>query len=127
MTNTEEQLLEELAEHPGVIRTYFEGMVPSLLGFLIQLLGAVLVLFVGSRLIKVILHILEKSLKKSRAETGVVTFLCSLVKYALYFILFMTWFFRREWSAGPALSLPHPKTSARFLLYFPINYIYRAK
>ena len=89
MTNTEEQLLEELAEHPGVIRTYFEGMVPSLLGFLIQLLGAVLVLFVGSRLIKVILHILEKSLKKSRAETGVVTFLCSLVKYALYFILFM--------------------------------------
>ena len=89
MTNTEEQLLEELAEHSGVIRTYFEGMVPSLLGFLIQLLGAVLVLFVGSRLIKVILHILEKSLKKSRAETGVVTFLCSLVKYALYFILFM--------------------------------------
>lgn len=89
MANTEEQLLEQLAENPGVIRSYFEEMIPSLLGVLMQLLGVVLVLFIGSRLIKVILHILEKSLSKSRAEAGVVSFLCSLVKYSLYFVLTM--------------------------------------
>ncbi|MGN0415089.1 MAG: mechanosensitive ion channel family protein [Agathobacter sp.] len=87
--STQEQLLEEVAKNPGIIQTYLKGMVPSLLGFLVQLVVAVLVLLVGSRIIKLLVSILYKSLKKSQAETGVVTFLCSLVKYALYFILAM--------------------------------------
>ena len=87
--STQEQLLEEVVKNPGIIQTYLEGMVPSLLGFLIQLVVAVLVLLVGSRIIKLIVRLLDKSLRRSRAETGVVTFLCSLVKYALYFVLAM--------------------------------------
>lgn len=87
--STQEQLIEEVAKDPGVIQTYLKGMVPSLLGFLIQLLVAVLVLLVGSKIIKALVKLLDKSLRRSKAETGVVTFLCSLVKYALYFILAM--------------------------------------
>lgn len=87
--STQEQLIEEVAKNPGVIQTYLKGMVPSLLGFLIQLLVAVLVLLVGSKIIKALVKLLDKSLRRSKAETGVVTFLCSLVKYALYFILAM--------------------------------------
>lgn len=87
--NTQEQMIEQVAKNPGIIQNYLKGMVPSLLGFLVQLLVAVLVLLVGSRIIKLIVRILDKSLRRSKAETGVVTFLCSLVKYALYFVLAM--------------------------------------
>lgn len=48
--STQEQLLEEAAKNPGIIQTYLKGMVPSLLGFLVQLVVAVLVLLVGSRI-----------------------------------------------------------------------------
>lgn len=87
--STQEQLMEQVAKNPGIIQSCLKGMVPSLLGFLVQLLVAVLVLLVGSRIIKLIVRILDKSLRRSKAETGVVTFLCSLVKYALYFVLVM--------------------------------------
>ena len=33
--DTEAQLLQEISDNPGVIRTYLEGMVPSLLSFLV--------------------------------------------------------------------------------------------
>lgn len=87
--DTEAQLLEEISNNPGIVRTYFEGMMPSILGFLMQLVVAVVVLLIGSRLIRFLLKLIRKSLERSRVETGVVTFLCSLVKYALYFILAM--------------------------------------
>ena len=87
--DTEAQMIQELSNNPGVIRTYLEGMVPSLLGFLVQVIVAILVLLIGSRIIKFLLKLIKKSLDRSRVETGVVTFLCSLVKYSLYFILAM--------------------------------------
>ena len=87
--DTEAQLIQEVSNNPGVIRTYLEGMVPSLLSFLVQLIVAILVLLIGSRIIKFLLKLLRKSLDRSRVETGVVTFLCSLVKYSLYFVLAM--------------------------------------
>lgn len=82
-------LLEELEKNPGVIRTYFEGLMPSVLSFLLQLAVTVLILFVGSRIIKWIVRFVRRSLDKSRAEAGVVTFLCSLIRYMLYFVLVM--------------------------------------
>ena len=75
--DTEAQLIQEISNNPGVIRTYLEGMVPSLLSFLVQLIVAILVLLIGSRIIKFLLKLLRKSLDRSRVETGVVTFLCS--------------------------------------------------
>ena len=88
-TNTQNQLLEEVKKNPGVIRTYLEGLVPSLLGFLVQVIMAFVILGIGSRIIKAIVRMLGKFLDKGRTETGVVTFLCSFVKYALYFVLAM--------------------------------------
>ena len=87
--DTETQLIQEISNNPGVIRTYLQGMVPSLLGFLVQVIVAILVLLIGSRIIKFLLKLIKKSLDRSKVETGVVTFLCSLVKYSLYFILAM--------------------------------------
>ena len=87
--DTEAQLLQEISDNPGVIRTYLEGMVPSLLSFLVQVVVAIIVLLIGSRIIKFLLKLIRKSLDRSKVEAGVVTFLCSLVKYALYFVLAM--------------------------------------
>ena len=87
--DTEAQLLQEISDNPGVIRTYLEGMVPSLLSFLVQVIVASIVLLIGSRIIKFLLKLIKKSLDRSKVEAGVVTFLCSLVKYSLYFVLAM--------------------------------------
>lgn len=87
--DTEAQLLQEISNNPGVIRTYLEGMVPSLLSFLVQVVVAIIVLLIGSRIIKFLLKLIRKSLDRSKVEAGVVTFLCSLVKYSLYFVLAM--------------------------------------
>lgn len=87
--DTEAQLIQEISDNPGVIRIYLEGMVPSILGFLVQVIIAILVLLIGSRIIKFLLKLIRKSLDRSRVEAGVVTFLCSLVKYSLYFVLAM--------------------------------------
>lgn len=87
--DTEAQLLQEISDNPGAIRTYLEGMVPSLLSFLMQVIVAIIVLLIGSRIIKFLLKLIKKSLDRSKVEAGVVTFLCSLVKYSLYFVLAM--------------------------------------
>ena len=87
--DTEAQLLQEISDNPGVIRTYLEGMVPSLLSFLVQVVVAIIVLLIGSRIIKFLLKLIRKSLDRSKVEAGVGTFLCSLVKYSLYFVLAM--------------------------------------
>ena len=84
--DTEAQLLQEISDNPGAIRTYLEGMVPSLLSFLVQVIVAIIVLLIGSRIIKFLLKLIRKSLDRSKVEAGVVTF---LVKYSLYFVLAM--------------------------------------
>lgn len=83
------ELTENLEQNPGVIKTYLEGLVPSLLGFLLQVVLAIVILLIGSRLIKWLVNLIRKSLMRSKAETGVTTFLCSLLKYVMYFILIM--------------------------------------
>lgn len=82
-------LLEEIEQNPGIIRDYLKGLVPSLLGFLLQIVFAVVILLIGSRIIKQLVRLVRKSMERGRAETGVITFLCSLLRYALYFVLIM--------------------------------------
>lgn len=89
LSSQQEELINQISENPHVIREYFEGMFPSLLSFLLQVVLALVVFFVGSRLIALVLKLMRRSLERSRAEAGVVTFLCSLLKYVLYFVLCM--------------------------------------
>ncbi len=80
---------KELVEHPDIIKEYLENALPGLLSFLMQLVFSIVILIVGIRLIKFIIRIFRKSLEKGNVETGVVSFLCSLIKYVLYFVLIM--------------------------------------
>ena len=89
LSTQSEEVLNEVVKNPGVIRTYLEGLVPSLLGFLMQVVIAVIILIVGSRIIKALVKMVRRFLERGRLEAGVVSFLSSFVKYALYFLLAM--------------------------------------
>ena len=87
--STESEVLNEVAKNPGIIRKYLQDLTPSLLGFLVQLMIAVIILLVGSRMIKMLVKMVHRFLERGKVEAGVVSFLSSFVKYALYFVLAM--------------------------------------
>lgn len=68
---------------------FIEKYLPNILNFLMQIVFILLVLIIGLRLIKWIVKLVKKSLEKAHVEMGLATFLCSLLKYALYFVLVM--------------------------------------
>ena len=68
---------------------YVVAAMPAVLGFLLDLLWIVILLVVGTKLIKFAVKMLKSIMQKSNVEQGVVTFLSSLAKYALYFVLGM--------------------------------------
>lgn len=88
-TETIEEAITKATTEAGRLQHYLDTYMPSVLAFLVQLLIAILVLFIGSKLIKWILGIIRKSMDKHATDPSVSTFLCSLIKYALYFVLIM--------------------------------------
>lgn len=71
------------------LEKYMDGAMPNLLDFAIDVILAFVVFAVGAKLIKWIMKILRRSMERANAEQGVVTFVSSLCKYALYFVLLL--------------------------------------
>lgn len=71
----------------GVIREWLESLVPGILGFGLQILLAVLVYFIGTKIIKLSRKFLKRWLEKADADIGAKQFLDALLKYVLHFIL----------------------------------------
>ena len=71
----------------GLIQSYLQKLPEAALRFGIRVLLALLVFFIGTQLIRLIGRILRKSLQRGNADTGVIQFLSSFVKIALYVIL----------------------------------------
>ena len=80
LENVEKTLLER----------YMDGAMPNLLDFAIDVILAFIVFLIGGKIIKWIVKILRGSMERANAEQGVVTFVSSLCKYALYFVLLLT-------------------------------------
>lgn len=66
---------------------WVEGMIPKLLDFVLEVALAFVVIIVGVKVIGWIRKIIRKALAKHDADTGLIQFLDSLVKYGLYIIL----------------------------------------
>ena len=81
--------VEEFVQNPGVVKTYLEKYTPAVIGFLVQVIVAIIVLLVGIKIIKSVVKVIKKGFDRSHIDDGVGTFLTSLIKYALYFILVM--------------------------------------
>ena len=91
---TDLEVLNDVAQQvqnaePGQIRAYFEGLLPKLLDFGVKVLLALVIWFVGGRIIRLLRKILRRFLERSSVDVGVKQFLDSFAKAALYFCLFM--------------------------------------
>lgn len=80
-------LQEELNITPGVIENFLKALPEKALSLGLRILLTIVLFIVGTQLIKLIRHILKKSLKRAKADTGVVQFLDSFAKMALYIVL----------------------------------------
>jgi len=73
----------------GMLQSYFDGALPNLLDFAIDVILALIVFLVGTKIVGWIVKVLRRSMERGNAEQGVTTFVCSLCKYALYFVLLL--------------------------------------
>lgn len=80
------QVQEEISK----VGEWVEGLIPKALDFVIEVALAFVVIIIGMKLIKWVRKLLKKSLEKNNADTGLVQFLDSLVKYGLYILLALT-------------------------------------
>lgn len=86
VANTE---VQQVIENPGIVKTYLEKYMPSLISFLVQLVVAIVILLIGIKVIKSVVKIIKKGFDKSRMDAAVASFLANMIKYFLYFILVM--------------------------------------
>ncbi|MCH5257869.1 MAG: mechanosensitive ion channel [Lachnospiraceae bacterium] len=71
----------------GMIQSYLQKLPETALRFGIRVVLALIVFIIGTQLIKLVCRILKKSLQRGNADVGVIQFLNSFVKIALYIIL----------------------------------------
>lgn len=86
-TNT--SIIEAVEKEKSAFEDYVDGAIPQLLDFCIDVVLAVIVLLIGSKIIKWIVKLLRRSMERANAEQGVVTFVSSVCKYALDFVLIL--------------------------------------
>ena len=68
-------------------KEYMSEQLPSIVGFGIKVVLAVLAFFVGRKLISLAIRFLKRSLEKTKVDAGVVQFACSVGKAVLYMML----------------------------------------
>lgn len=90
---TETSVMEEIEtvtkEELGLLEQYIEDSLPKLLDFAIDVILAVVVFAIGTRVIKWLVKIVKNSMTRANIEQGVLTFISSLIRYVLYFVLIL--------------------------------------
>lgn len=88
---TETSMMDEIGSEAekeiGLLEQYIEDSLPGLLDFAIDVVLAVIVFVIGMRVIKWLVKIVKNSMERANIEQGVLTFISSLVRYILYFVL----------------------------------------
>ena len=83
-------ILADVSVDVDMIESYVKPVILGIMGFVGQVLIALLILVVGLKLISWLVKKIKASMERTgRLEAGVISFLCSLIKYALYFVLVM--------------------------------------
>lgn len=82
------QQLEKVAE-PGFLKSYLDDLVPHLVNFAFRAVLAVLIYFIGKKIIRWLRRLLRRALERSGVDEGVKQFLDSCAKITLYLILAM--------------------------------------
>lgn len=74
---------------PSELESYLDGLVPSLIGFALSVIGAVLVYIIGGRIIKWLRRMLKRMLARHNVDEGVQQFLDAIARFAGYFVLIL--------------------------------------
>lgn len=97
--------VSEMVEDPSLFQEWFDEMAPKGLSFLFQLVIAIVILLVGLKVINFVVKLVLRSFERGNVEKGVATFLTSLIKYILYFILVMILLGRFGVTTGSVVAL----------------------
>ena len=84
------ETIDKVVENPGILRTYLEGIVPNVISFALQVIAAIILYGVATKLIRWVEKIVQKTMERHEVDTGVKQFLSAIVKYVLYIILIVT-------------------------------------
>lgn len=83
------QEIEAITEEIDRFQRYIDEYLPGVVAFGLRVLMALIVFFVGTRLIKLLRRIVRRSMERAGADVGVIQFVDSLLKAFLYFVLVM--------------------------------------
>ncbi len=79
--------VEEVNENLDALQQFLKDLPGKIVVFGIRMIVAILLLYLGSKLISLIRKIVKKSLKKAKADTSLQSFLDSMLKVGLYALL----------------------------------------
>lgn len=82
-----EETAQELTDHVSQFQKYLDEHTPQLISFGIKVVLSIVVLYIGSRLIRWGLGLVRRSLGRTGMDKGAVQFLCSFLKALLYILL----------------------------------------
>ena len=82
-----EETAQELTDHVSQFQKYLDEHTPELISFGIKVVLSIVVLYIGSRLIRWALGLVRRSLGRTGMDKGAVQFLCSFLKALLYILL----------------------------------------
>lgn len=82
-----EQVTTDTVQEVNQFIKFFNDRIPDLIAFGIQVVLAIIVFIIGSKLIKWVRRIVKRSLERANADTGVSQFIDSLLKFGLYALL----------------------------------------
>lgn len=86
-TNEVAEVTQDTVEEMNQFVQYIQDSVPSMIGFGIRVLMALVAFFIGRMIIKWIRKIVRRSLERSNTDKGVEQFVDSVLKFGLYFLL----------------------------------------
>ena len=86
-TNEVTEVTQEAVENANEFVRYFQDHIPSLIGFGIKVVIALIAFLVGRILIKWVRKLVRTSLERSEADKGVEQFVDSVLKAGLYILL----------------------------------------
>lgn len=69
------------------LKEYMAGQIPAIVGFGLKVVLAIIVFFVGRKLIRWAVKLMKRSMERARLDEGVVQFTCSAGKAVLYTML----------------------------------------
>lgn len=82
-----EEQVEEISTEINKLQQYVEEVLPAVTGFCLRIVIALLVFWLGGKVIRWLLKVMRRSLGRANIDEGVVQFACSLSRFVLYALL----------------------------------------